>query len=187
METLEGTVDLKANCYYNMLRSVIETFPRESTGDLIGKKNRDYFTMSNAYPIQTSQRKPTQVTYGNNQARKRLINFNHAVDLGGLWPRVIGGYHSHPNGIMAKLGDSDLEFIQEEMEMLKRKYWIEIILLIKSIDYSRPREIGEFLREQNSHLKLVMVDTPNHAYHITLFTYKVDEKNVAKKLALTKN
>lgn len=189
---LEEKVELSGSCYYNMLRSIIETFPRESTGDLLGKKNKNLYLMINSYPIQTSERKYTKVYYGNSQAIKRIRRLNKAVNkLRGLGTNLLGGYHSHTiNGLnkinMNTLGRGDKDFIEGELKELKKDYWIEILLNISSKNYSRKQKRGEYVKYRNGKLDIRIVDEEFHRYNITLSAYKLIKNNNGEGLKVKK-
>lgn len=186
MKKLEERVELAGSCYYNMIRSLVESYSRESTGDLIGKKHKNRFIMLNSYPILTAKRKPTEVSYENKEAINRLKRMDKALNkLGGLGNRTIGGYHCHfykEDEIREGLKKGDREFIKDELSESKRKYWIEVLLTAKARKYEKPKETGEFFIAYKKKLRVILRDIPFHAYDIIISAYKVDENSRIKEL-----
>lgn len=177
MKRLEETVELTGSSYYTMLRSVIETIPRESSGDLLGRKlNKDYICI-NAYPIQTAKRKPNSVRYDDYEAVKRVRALNKAVNiLGGLGTYLLGGYHSHvcKNGnVESVLSEGDIKHIKDELDELSKNYWIEITLNIRERKYQKPKKTGEFVIRYPRKLRVILRDEERHGYDITFAAYKV--------------
>jgi len=181
---LEEKVLLCGSCYYNMLRSVIEPLSivsKESGGDLIGRKNRNSFILINAYPLLTYKRKPKSVEYKNNTAIERLRRLDRAVNkLGGLGTRILGEYHSHvykrDEERQRGLSKADVDFISDEIKKLGVKYWIELVLTIKTKEYRRTEEVGEFFIPYKNKLRVILRDTPNHGYDIVMGVYKVEKE-----------
>ena len=178
MENLEESVELSRSCYYTMLRSIVETLPRESTGDLLGRKLNEHFICVNSYPIQTANRKPKSVVYNDEKAVKRVRNLNRIVNsLGGLGTYLLGGYHSHvqrkDETIERILSHNDIKHASQELNEQKKHYWIEIILNIKEKKYQEQNQTGEFVTEHKRKLRVILRDTLNHAYEITISAYKV--------------
>ncbi len=178
MQKLEETVEsveLAGSAYYNMLRSIIETIPRESMGDLLGRKFNNEYICINAYPMQTANRKLGSVNYdeSDEKAVDRVRSVNKTSNrLGGLGTYLIGGYHSHINSTN-KLSDSDIKHIIAELDELKKDYWIEITLALKEKRYPNPKQTGEFVKEYARKLRVTLRDTQNHGYDITISAYKV--------------
>lgn len=182
MKKLEETVELSESCYYTMLRSVIEPLepgkPKESVGDLLGKKLRENFVCKNAYPWITAKRKPRSVMYYDNAA-KRIRRLNQVINtLGGLGTYVIGGYHSHyfTNDEILNHGLSDWDInhrIIPEMGEQNKDYWIELILNIRERKYKKSKPTGEFVIQYSRKLRVILRDAEKHCYDITFSAYKV--------------
>ncbi len=198
---LEETVELAGSCYYTMVRSAVEIFPRETTGDLLGKKIKNVYLMLNAYPFQTAKRKFTEVSYGNNKAVKRVRNLDQSINkLRGLGTNLLGQYHSHTPDlknknikgryIKTKLSKSDVGFIKDELDELNKSYWIELTLNIKDKKYKRQQEKGEShlaYKRNTKKLEVKIIDTKFHGYNIIISAYRVtlkDEKVDVKELTV---
>lgn len=181
MKALEETVELSGSCYYTMLRSVIEPLEpgksNESVGDLLGRKLREDFICVNAYPWITAKRKPSGALYYD-EAAQRIRRLNQAVNtLGGLGTYLLGGYHSHyfKNGEILNHGLSHRDInhrVIPEMKEQNKNYWIEIILNIKERKYKKEKQTGEFITEYPRKMRVILRDTPNHGYDVTISTFK---------------
>lgn len=190
MKPLEETIELSGACFYTMLRSVIEPLdskkPKESAGDLLGRKNQYEYFCINAYPWLNAQGKTGSITYDMDEKADRIRRFNRAVNKkGGLGTYVIGGYHSHyyhPTEIANHgLSNTDIyEGILPEMKKLNRPYWIEITLSIKEREYRNAKKTGETIKELKKKLLVIVTDTPNHEYRITISGYKVTDSKKPK-------
>jgi hypothetical protein len=172
-------IDLCGSCYYNMIRTVVESYPKESTGYLYGEQIRNKIILYNAHPIQTAIRGLKSVAYANGAAIQRLRKLDKAV---GAFLR--GGYHSHPKDESGYLTKGDLNFIEDEMDELNRESWIEIILRVNTIDYSRHNEVGEFFQDHTNKLSTIIRDDPLHGYKITLSAFKIDEDQKVQELQI---
>lgn len=93
----------------------------------------------------------------------------------------MGEYHSHiykrDEERQRGLSKADVDFISGRIEELGVKYWIEMVLTIKTKDYEENQEVGEFFVQYKNKLRVILRDTPRHAYDIVMGAYKV-EKNL---------
>ena len=172
----ESKVEIAKASLYNMIRSVIETFPREATGDLFGFHEQDSLIVTNAYPLITSKRAPTTVGYGNKNARVRLRKLEGALANGNGHTIRIGGYHSHIGREMScELTKLDTDFISEEFEdsRFQDKSWLEVLLHIRREKYQRPIDPKVIFRQYAKKLYILVRDEPYQGYAITLATFKV--------------
>jgi hypothetical protein len=176
------TLELAGSAYYNMLRSCIESWPREVQGDLFGKNQRadDGFQILNAYPIITSKRKRESVSYGNNAAVLRLRRLDEAVsgidDLSKT--SFIGEYHSHTTGEGCRpnvLSDNDLHFVHDEMKVWGKEKWIEILLEIRERKYRKNTALGQRAREYKKKMGVLLRDDLDHGYAITISGFLIDD------------
>ena len=167
-------IELTGSCYYNMLRATVESFPKETTGYLYGVEKDGKYIIFNAYPIQTAIRNPTSVSYGNEAAIKRLRRLENAIGANSRSKTfLIGGYHSHPKNSTNYLSEKDTEFIEDEITNLNKNEWVEILLKLKSKNYKKSMEIGEFLKNSNKKLEIIIRDYSLHGYNITLSAYRI--------------
>ena len=184
LEAKVERVKLTEDCYSNMIRSTVETGSREVLGDLIGKKWGSNFILAHAYPIQTAERKPTAVSYGNDSARERLRRLNRV--LGDLGCSIIGQYHSH---IFApeeerdnSLSQDDVNFSVQEMEALSLSSSVEIVLGVKSRNYKTRHKVGESIRQYPKGLRVILRDDLFHCYDIFISAFLVSKNKKIKEL-----
>lgn len=187
MKKLEGIVEMAGGCYYNMIRSIVEAGPREVLGDLIGKKYKGNFILINAYPFLTAELKPTEAFYGNEAARERLRELNKALNkLGGLGYSIVGQYHSHIYKVLEErengFGKKDIDFFVDEMEKLKRKESVQIILTVKSKEYTRKYPTGEFITKYPKKLRLILRNNTFHCYDISISAFRLSKDKKLKEL-----
>jgi proteasome lid subunit RPN8/RPN11 len=185
----KGSLDVYRCGYYNIIRSVVEAFPREETGYLIGKRKRGGFIISNAYPIISSRRMPHSVSVEDN-IEARLMRLESAIQNGSESAHI-GGYHSHPKrNMLNELSDGDLEYIRQQLEFLNRDFWVEIVVKIESRrKYKLERKICERYQSHQREpkkLKIEIWDEPFHAYHLTFSSFLVDRNMNVKELKLNR-
>ncbi len=173
---------MSRSSYQNMVRSVVEAWPREPTGYLIGPIKRAKHIVIDVYPVQTADRKPTEVTYGNHRAIKRLRKLEGIWKDKKLHKSYIGGYHGHmknnlPNENVSRfneLSDGDINFIQQEMEALEREKWIEILMKFENKNYMNEREIEEKITQRHRKVNVAINDEHFHGYKITFSAYLIN-------------
>lgn len=169
----------------SLLTSAIEVYNRETDGVFSGKfvrrdihgKSRKVLYVENAYPLQTAERKPSQVYHGNMSAFERVMN---SLTTAGI--EFIGGYHSHPHPYKGvKLSLSDAAFIQKELDFIQRSRhfktqtsWIELLLCTKRIRYERRHNTEWKQRRQGKRIKFSLTITPYTTYEIILAAFEID-------------
>jgi hypothetical protein len=169
----------------SLLTSAIEVYNRETDGVFSGKfvgrevrgKRRKVLYVENAYPLQTAERKPSQVYHGNMSAFKRVMNSLTAAGI-----EFIGGYHSHPHPYKGvKLSLSDANFIRQELDYIqKSRYfktqekWLELLLCIKRIRYERRHKTAWEWKRQGKRIKFMLTITPYTRYEIVLAAFRID-------------
>lgn len=126
-------VELAGAAYYNMIRSAVEVYPREGGGNLFGKVLQRKIVIVNAYPLQTMERMPSSVKYGDESAVVKLRSLEETISANGMKTRQIGGYHSHPRDDDVHPSSYDRRFAQRELEELNSNYWLEMILAARCI------------------------------------------------------
>jgi len=188
---LAGTIRISRSPLYNMIRSIVEE-PREPIGYLYGTKRGKTFTITNAYSVQTAERKPTQAEYGNMNAVKRLMSIDQAISANGdTEGSFLGSYHSHPirsedtpnqRRGLNHLGRSDLNFVEEEMDKRSLEQWVEILLKIESKEYDSRREIGIFTVQHERKLSVFLRDEPHHGYRMTISAYLISRDMRVREL-----
>ena len=169
----------------SLLTSAIEVNNRETDGIFFGKfvlreirgKRRKVLYVENAYPLQTAERKPSQVYHGNMSAFERVMN---SLTTAGI--EFIGGYHSHPHPYKGvKLSFSDAAFIQKELDFIQKSRhfktqtsWIELLLCTKRIRYERRHKTAWKRRRQGKRIKFLLTITPYTTYEIILAAFEID-------------
>ncbi len=171
-------VKLTKSGLYNILRAGIESIPREATGQLYGAQRNGSLIVCNSYPLQTAMRKPTEVSYGNGEAVKRLKRLDEATGN-----YLIGGFHTHikddgEEKPCLKLSPGDIDFIETDMDNFKISQWVEIVLRLKSLNFQHlKREACLKIRENPKKLIARIVDSPNHGYQAILCAYFLSRAN----------
>jgi len=169
----------------SLLTSAIEVYNRETDGIFTAKfvlreirgNRRQVLYVENAYPFQTSERKPSQVSRGNMAAFKRVMHSLVIADT-----EFIGGYHSHPfpyKGVRLSLSDADfvrdeLDFIRKSSDFKTQSKWLEMLLCIKRIRYERRHKTGWKHRRQGRRVLLSLTITPYTRYEIILAAFWID-------------
>lgn len=179
-----SSIKLSESCYYTILRSVIESWPREVMGEIYGKKE-SHVKASHAYQFVTAERKPTYVSYGNNEAINRLRRLDHVISRDKyLKNKLIGGFHSHVitrsnRGLHRRdqnsLSKEDLEFIRQELEMSGKEEWIEVLIRVEKKDYSTPAKEGKKVTFLGKKMKIIIRDRPLEGYELTFSAFHISK------------
>lgn len=127
-----------------------------------------------AYPVQTAERKPSQVGPGNRSAFKRTENVLHTV-TGLDYSFPVGGYHSHPNGSVC-LSEDDIEYIWSEFDildmedktMLEPDRWLEIVVSIRKKKYKNDYHLGGRWHLRGNRIYSTITIKPRVGYHLTM-------------------
>lgn len=129
----------------------MEVYNRETTGFLLGKERyrklqrdrRKVMALEVALPLQTANRKPTEVGPGNKRAYKRVEAALKNMDYD-----IVGEYHSHINGY-ADPSKEDVEYAEGRNEWLKSQdFWtvnkepLELVISISRRRYKNPHKNG---------------------------------------------
>lgn len=173
---------LDSKCLNSLVASSLEVYNRETNGFLTGKslitqiedKGRRVVSLENAYPLQTAQRKPSQVINGNDLAHKRTIASFLAMNC-----IPIGGYHSHTlyhpeYSAYPELSQGDIEHINEEVERIRKlhgfdmKKWLEVILTVKKKEYVKPHRTGIQTKAFPRKLGCTVIVEPHVGYELTI-------------------
>ncbi len=183
---------LEAGCFSALVISAVEVYSKETTGLLIGKRDRrfirgkltDCVVIQGAYPLQTAKRGFTSVMIGNTRAfrrARRTLNY--------LGFETIGEYHSHP-GRYARLTIEDEDYIRdqineinkEELKLLE-KQWLELIVGIVKKKYKKEQKRGWFpkkrrLKRRTKRIAGILKTTPRIGYDIEILGYWIDLERI---------
>ncbi|MCK5548728.1 MAG: Mov34/MPN/PAD-1 family protein [Thermoplasmata archaeon] len=187
------SVILEAGCFTALIASAVEVYSKETTGMLIGKRDRrfirgkltDCVVVQGAYPLQTARKGFGTVMIDNLKAFRRVrrtINY--------LGFEFIGEYHSHP-GSYARLTMVDEEYIRDsikeinskvEMKLLD-KQWLELIVGIVKKKYKRQQKMGWYprkrkLRQRTKKIRGTLKTKPRTGYDIEILGYWIDLKKI---------
>ncbi len=172
------SVFLESHVFRTLVTSAVEVYNRETNGVLIGrlshKKIGRYrepmMVITDAYPLQTETRKPTEVFHGNDAAFRRAMN-----SLKTLKVDIVGGYHSHTWPYGEKVpSKSDVEQIGKEITFLKGRRWLEIIISIKRKEYSTMAATGWDIQDHPKKIRAILRTEPDIGYDITISAHWVD-------------
>lgn len=142
-------------CFFTIAASCVEVYNTETAGFLLGSQRRrrgphpqaDAVILEAAYPLQTAQRKPTEVRPGNLRAYKRAEAAIYSVDY-----RLVGEYHSHPEGD-AVLSRGDLAYVRHRDRLLRargivkeKRRFLELVVAVRRRAYATELEKGWRIR-----------------------------------------
>ncbi len=167
-------VKLGESHYYSLIRSAIESWPKEVMGEVYGKTHSSILKATNIYEFVTARRRPTSVSYGNNEAMKRLRRLDDVITRNKyLKSRLVGGFHTHvinrSNRTLTRkqqntLSKEDLEFIKDEMAIAGLVEWIEILVRIEKKTYISPKKPSKTLTYRGKKMRIALVDLPHSGY-----------------------
>ena len=164
--------------------SAIEVYNRETNGFIAGKpvlmkikgRERPVISLNTVYPLQTSDRKPSQVVNGNDLAHNRALSSLSAMNI-----PLIGGFHSHTDYSQdfdpyPELSHHDVDFIADEMKQINSHggnihRWLEVLMTVKKRDYSSVHKKGIKVKPFKRKLGLEVITAPYTSYKITLAGY----------------
>ena len=92
--SLEEVVEISDPCWDNIKSNLIEKGKNESMGDLKGRKVGNRYLVVSAQTWATGQTAKTWASYGNEAARKRVIDMNKAEREHSAI-EIVGHYHTH--------------------------------------------------------------------------------------------
>ena len=169
----------------SLLTSAIEVYNRETDGVFSGKfvlrkirgKKRQVLYVEHAYPVQTAERKPSQVSHANLAAFTRIMHSLTTADI-----EFLGGYHSHPHPYKGvKLSLSDIDFVRDELVFIRKNKhfrtqnnWVELLMCIKRIRYERRHKTGWKVKRSGKRAFFALTITPYTTYEIILAAFWVD-------------
>ena len=164
--------------------SAIEVYNRETNGFISGKfsvkkikgHEKSILSLYTVFPLQTADRKPSQVVNGNNLAHIRAVSSLSAMNM-----PLVGGFHSHTDysqdfSPYPELSSDDVNFIEDEMKHLNNNghnihKWLEILMTIRKKDYSSAHKKGIKTVSFKNKIGLNIVTNPYTSYKITLAGY----------------
>ncbi len=146
----EPPVALEPTAFSSMLMSAIEVHSRESLGFLIGARGKHFIdghmveclSVGTAYPLQSADRRRTNVGFGSLTARRRVETTVRAVGFD-----IVGGFHSHTDGsdnLSAEDEEAILGDLDEFYSKLGMGEWLEVVVGVKRI--KRPRAATKLAR-----------------------------------------
>ncbi len=180
-----------------LLVSAVEVYKKETNGFLAGKpvlkkikgKEKPVVSLETVYPLQTAERKPSQVIHGSDLAHKRTLSSLTALKM-----PIIGGFHSHTDylpdvEVYPELSEGDLEHIHDEMKRMKKfgynlDPWLELLLTVKEKEYLRPQKLGIKTNTYKRKVSCTVITEPKKAYRLTLSGYWL--QNGSSKLKVGK-
>lgn len=139
----EPPVALEPTAFSSLLMSAIEVHSRESLGFLLGGRGKHFIdgrmveclSVGSAYPLQSADRRRTNVGFGSLTARRRAEMTVRAVGFD-----LVGGFHSHTDG-SDHLSEEDEEAILGDLDEFYSGHgmreWLEVVVGVKRI--KRPR------------------------------------------------
>jgi proteasome lid subunit RPN8/RPN11 len=173
-------VIIEKPCFFTIAASCIEVYNRETTGFLLGKEryrklqrqHTKVTVLEAAYPLQTAQRKPTEVEPGNRRAYKRAEAAIKSMDYD-----IIGEYHSHIEGL-AELSREDIEYAEQRDTWLESQdFWskdkalLELVVAISRRNYENPHKIGWSFHDYPKKAGVVFTLNKYIGYKITFGAY----------------
>ncbi len=178
-----------------LLVSAVEVYKKETNGFLAGRpvlkrikgKEKPVISLQTIYPLQTADRKPSQVLHGSDLAHKRTLSSLTALKM-----PLVGGFHSHTDylpdiEVYPELSEGDLEHIHDEMKKMKKfgynlDPWLELLLTIKQKEYIRPQKSGITTNTYKRKLGCTIITEPKQGYKITLSGYWLQNGSAKLKI-----
>lgn len=188
---------LNSKSLKTLLVSAIEVYRNETNGFLAGRpvvkkiygKEKVVFSLQTIYPLQTADRKPSQVLHGSDLAHNRALGSLTALKM-----PLIGGFHSHTDYLpditaYPELSEGDLDHIHDEMKKIKKfgydlDPWLEVLLTIRKKEYLRKQKTGISTNSHKRKLGCTVVTDSHTGYKITLAGYWL--QNGSQKLRVGK-
>ncbi|PIN89299.1 hypothetical protein COU60_04035 [Candidatus Pacearchaeota archaeon CG10_big_fil_rev_8_21_14_0_10_34_76] len=187
-------IKLGESHYYSLIRAAIESWPREVMGEIYGKRHSDTLRITNVYEFVTAKRLPTSVSYGNDEAIKRLRRLDEVIRRNKyLKSKLVGGFHTHVIGrsnrdLLRKeqnsLSKDDLNFIKDEMNIAGLNEWIEILVRIERKTYSTIKRPSKTLTYSSKKMKIKIRDFPHQGYDITFSAFHIDKNLKVKEIKI---
>ena len=164
--------------------SAIEVYNRETNGFIAGRptimkingKEKPIISLNTVYPLQTAERKPSQVVNGNDLAHNRAVSSLSAMNI-----PLIGGFHSHTDyspdfSPYPELSHNDVDFIADEMKQINIHghnihRWLEVLMTVKRKEYNSSHKTGIKTKPFKRKLGLEVITNPYTSYKITLAGY----------------
>lgn len=191
--SLKGTITiimrsvfLESHVFRTLVTSAIEVYNRETNGVLIGRPSvrkvdgcrESMMVITDAYPLQTERRKPTEVFHGNEAAFRRAIRSLKTMKVD-----IVGGYHSHtwPYGEKAP-SKGDIEHIGTEIGYIHSKKWLELIISIKRKEYSSTAPSGWNVQDLSKKVRAILRTEPDIGYDITISAHWIDYSHKRPKV-----
>lgn len=170
-------VFLDYGCFASIMSSVIESFPKETYGFVGGEETQKRFYLKMSPPLQSAHVTNKSVEF---RDKKRYEQAKNVIDAFGL--TIVGGFHSHPEGIPYP---SDDDILSAGIENLIKKLdpdspltdkWLEIVIGLQREKYKknfRPTASFDYTTKK-IHGKLKI---ENYGYSFEMIGYwvKVDE------------
>ena len=180
-------IELTGAAYYNMLRSVIEVYPREPTGHVFGRVKNKKIIVTNAYPIQTAQRNSTSVAQNDDGAISRLRFLERLIAANGSETRFMGGYHSHTKRCaLADYSSHDKDNIIRDTYGWGLEWWLEIILRIWRDKFKHEAPLSEQTRSYRRKLGGMLRYTPRRAYNLAIGAFLIRRDGRARELEVVR-
>lgn len=185
------TVSLSKIAIENMVLAIVESHPFEETGLLFGIVKKETLQVNNAYPLITSLREKFSVGYGNIRAINRLRKMNELLGERGRGLKIGGGFHSQIfkeyKGYKVdkdRLSVHDLDFISDEMKLLKLDYWIEIVLGVKAKYYKTPKKPNLKFKKSGKRIYCYVRLAERYGFYISFNAYLIDMSRKSKQITL---
>jgi proteasome lid subunit RPN8/RPN11 len=168
----------------SLLASAVEVYPRETMGLLWGIKSyrkmerikKRCLSIKSVYPIQTVKRGYTQVDWGSQEAKKRLLNIVKAVEAG-----IVGEFHSHPkDGATSSLSADDMHYYLRESRNGREilgKDWIELVIRVNEIRQKSGNEEPVYGNYSYKKAERIRVNSGENTYDITLSAWFIKQTN----------
>ncbi|MBD3190883.1 MAG: hypothetical protein GF308_09580 [Candidatus Heimdallarchaeota archaeon] len=176
---------LSAGAFLTLVGSIVENYPREAGGLLVGTIGKDWIdgkyqptiTVTTVFPSITAKSK-------RNSWERRIENIERVEGVVRAFEmQILGEYHSHPEG-SAELTEEDEDYIEDQCddriyrefiidEELSHISWIEIVGRISKKDYQREKGEESFWQTTPGGCKLrgtVQIGT-DYGFDITLSSW----------------
>ncbi|MDP2672208.1 MAG: Mov34/MPN/PAD-1 family protein [Nanoarchaeota archaeon] len=158
-------ITLCENALAQMLASVVDAFPKECFGYLLGNKYNSTFKLNSAYNMSSLRRGKDYVFYKPNKVEKLEEIIEKICKRN---TKFLGTYHSHP--------DSTLKLSGEDKEKNLKNEKLQIIVSIKKTNH-----VKNYLKRSKNKKEIYGIIN-NYYFNIGEFYYNENEQEFKRTL-----
>jgi proteasome lid subunit RPN8/RPN11 len=155
MQKLRRNLTLSERALIDIITSSIEVYKKETFGLLLGEKHKKHYMINDVLNFQTAKRGYEWVNVPTMRINRINYVLSHLTDL-----KVVGDFHSHPDG-PARLSGLD------KKDTKNSGLTLTVLVVINKIK----RKIHGWMIKEND-----LVGTIGNKYHVKIIAYEYDKK-----------